>query len=277
MKVLFTDHDMLDVTLEQRIFEEAGIELAIAQCRTEDDVIRAGRGCSALLIQYAPITGHVLEALPQVRLCSRIGAGSVVHSHTVMHGIRAGAKCEIGPFARLRPGAALADRVKAGNFVEIKNSAIAPGSKVNHLTYVGDATIGEGSNIGASSVFVNFDGVNKHHTTIGSHVRTGSDNTFVAPVTVGDGAYTGAGSVIRNDVPPGALAVSAGSQRTIEGWVLRSRAGTPAAEAAAAALAETEHGLSPQARAERERARNHELPAPAGPGANDASTKDKDA
>ena len=104
-----------------------------------------------------------------------------------------------------------------------------------HLTYVGDASIGEMSNIGASSVFVNYDGVRKQRTVIGSHVRTGSDTMFIAPVRVGDGAYTGAGTVLREDVPPGALAVSAGRQRTIEGWVTKNRAGTPAAEAAARA------------------------------------------
>ena len=95
-----------------------------------------------------------------------------------------------------------------------------------HLTYVGDADIGEHSNIGASSVFVNYDGETKRRTTIGSHVRTGSDTMFVAPVTVGDGAYTGAGTVVREDVPPGALAVSAGPQRNIEGWVERKRPGS---------------------------------------------------
>ena len=104
-----------------------------------------------------------------------------------------------------------------------------------HLTYVGDADIGEHSNIGASSVFVNYDGETKRRTTIGSHVRTGSDTMFVAPVTVGDGAYTGAGTVVREDVPPGALAVSAGPQRNIEGWVVRKRPGSAAASAAAAA------------------------------------------
>jgi bifunctional UDP-N-acetylglucosamine pyrophosphorylase / glucosamine-1-phosphate N-acetyltransferase len=124
-----------------------------------------------------------------------------------------------------------------GAFVEAKNADIGEGSKVPHLTYVGDATIGEHSNIGAASVFVNYDGIRKHRTTIGSHCRTGSDNMFVAPVEVGDGAYTGAGSVIRSDVPPGALAVSGGPQRNIEGWVLRNRAGTAAAEAAERALA----------------------------------------
>jgi bifunctional UDP-N-acetylglucosamine pyrophosphorylase/glucosamine-1-phosphate N-acetyltransferase len=102
---------------------------------------------------------------------------------------------------------------------------------------VGDATVGEHSNIGASSVFVNYDGVRKQRTVVGSHVRTGSDNTFVAPLRIGDGAYTGAGTVVREDVPPGALAVSAGTQRTIEGWVEKKRSGTPAAEAAARAQA----------------------------------------
>jgi bifunctional UDP-N-acetylglucosamine pyrophosphorylase/glucosamine-1-phosphate N-acetyltransferase len=125
---------------------------------------------------------------------------------------------------------------KVGTFVEVKNSEIGTGSKVPHLSYVGDATIGEYSNIGAASVFVNYDGVAKHRTVVGSHVRTGSDNMFVAPMTVGDGAYSGAGTVLRADVPPGALAVSAGAQRNIEEWVLHRRPGTPAAEAARKAL-----------------------------------------
>nr|WP_296774105.1 bifunctional UDP-N-acetylglucosamine diphosphorylase/glucosamine-1-phosphate N-acetyltransferase GlmU [Rhodococcus sp. (in: high G+C Gram-positive bacteria)] len=143
----------------------------------------------------------------------------------------------VGPFAYLRPGSEIGTSAKVGTFVETKNSTIGNHSKVPHLTYVGDATIGEHSNIGASSVFVNYDGVNKSRTVVGSHVRTGSDNMFVAPVSVGDGAYTGAGTVLRNDVPPGTLAVSAGSQRNIEGWVEKKRPGTAAAEAAARALA----------------------------------------
>ncbi len=179
---------------------------------------------------------------------------TVVRTHG--SGATIGAGATVGPFAYLRPGTVLGDDGKIGTFVETKNARIGTGSKVPHLSYVGDATIGEQTNIGAASVFVNYDGVNKHHTTIGSFARTGSDNMFVAPVTVGDGAYTGAGSVIRRDVPPGALAVSAGSQRNIEGWVTRSRAGTPAADAAARALAgrPDADGLSPQARAERARA-----------------------
>ncbi len=129
----------------------------------------------------------------------------------------------------------LGERGKIGTFVETKNAVIGTGSKVPHLSYVGDAEIGEHSNIGAASVFVNYDGVNKSRTTIGNHCRTGSDNMFVAPVRVGDGAYTGAGAVIRHDVPPGALSFSAAQQTTVEGWVERRRPGTGSAEAAARA------------------------------------------
>jgi bifunctional UDP-N-acetylglucosamine pyrophosphorylase/glucosamine-1-phosphate N-acetyltransferase len=142
---------------------------------------------------------------------------------------------DVGPFAYLRPGTTLGAEGKLGAFVETKNSTLGAGTKVPHLTYVGDADIGEHSNIGASSVFVNYDGETKRRTTVGSHVRTGSDTMFVAPVTVGDGAYTGAGTVLRDDVPPGALAVSAGPQRNIEGWVARKRPGSAAAAAAAKA------------------------------------------
>jgi bifunctional UDP-N-acetylglucosamine pyrophosphorylase / glucosamine-1-phosphate N-acetyltransferase len=181
-----------------------------------------------------------------------VGPGATVsRTHGSLAVIGAGAS--VGPFAYLRPGTELGEDGKIGTFVETKNAQIGRGSKVPHLSYVGDATIGEHTNIGAASVTVNYDGVNKHRTVIGSHARTGADNMFVAPVTVGDGAYTGAGTVVRRDVPAGALGVSAGSQRNIEGWVERSRAGTPAAEAAAAARGEQiDDGLSPQARYERE-------------------------
>ncbi len=144
----------------------------------------------------------------------------------------------VGPFTYLRPGTVLGDVGKLGAFVETKNATLGTGTKVPHLTYVGDADIGEHTNIGASSVFVNYDGETKRRTTIGSHVRTGSDTMFVAPVTIGDGAYTGAGTVVRDDVPPGALAVSAGPQRNIEGWVERKRPGSAAADAARRASAE---------------------------------------
>jgi bifunctional UDP-N-acetylglucosamine pyrophosphorylase/glucosamine-1-phosphate N-acetyltransferase len=168
-----------------------------------------------------------------------VGANAtVVRTHG--HGATIGDHASVGPFAYLRPGTQLGKKGKIGTFVETKKAQIGAGSKVPHLTYVGDATIGEHSNIGASSVFVNYDGVNKHHTFIGSHARTGSDNTFVAPISVGDGAYTGAGTVVRRDVPPGSLAVSGGPQRNFEGWVLNRRAGTPSAEAAERALAENQ-------------------------------------
>jgi bifunctional UDP-N-acetylglucosamine pyrophosphorylase/glucosamine-1-phosphate N-acetyltransferase len=150
----------------------------------------------------------------------------------------------VGPFTFLRPGTVLGADGKLGAFVETKNATIGGGSKVPHLTYVGDADIGEHSNIGASSVFVNYDGTTKRRTTIGSHVRTGSDTMFVAPVTIGDGAYTGAGTVVRDDVPPGALAVSAGPQRNIEDWVQRKRPGTAAAEAAIKAAEKAAESVS---------------------------------
>ncbi|MDF9877562.1 bifunctional UDP-N-acetylglucosamine diphosphorylase/glucosamine-1-phosphate N-acetyltransferase GlmU [Cellulosimicrobium cellulans] len=167
---------------------------------------------------------------------TEVGAGATV---TRTHGSLAvlGAGTSVGPFAYLRPGTVLGAKGKIGTFVETKNAEIGQGSKIPHLSYVGDATIGEHTNIGAASVTVNYDGVHKHRTVIGSHARTGADNMFVAPVTVGDGAYTAAGSVIRRDVPAGALGVSGGPQRNIEGWVERRRPGTPAAEAAAAARA----------------------------------------
>jgi bifunctional UDP-N-acetylglucosamine pyrophosphorylase / glucosamine-1-phosphate N-acetyltransferase len=167
-------------------------------------------------------------------LDTEVGAGaSVVRAHCQLAVI--GPDVSVGPFAYLRPGTRLAAGAKVGTFVETKNADIGEGSKVPHLSYVGDATIGQGTNIGAATVFVNYDGVAKHHTTIGSHARTGADNMFVAPVTIGDGAYTAAGSVITTDVPPGAMAVARAPQRNVAGWVRRRRPGTPAAEAAAAA------------------------------------------
>ncbi|MBI9114670.1 bifunctional UDP-N-acetylglucosamine diphosphorylase/glucosamine-1-phosphate N-acetyltransferase GlmU [Sanguibacter sp. YZGR15] len=175
----------------------------------------------------------------------------------------------VGPFAYLRPGTVLGTAGKIGTFVETKNATIGDGSKVPHLSYVGDATIGEHTNIGAATIFVNYDGVKKHRSTVGSFSRTGADNLFVAPVHLGDGVYTAAGSVIRNDVPSGALAVSAGTQRNIEGWVERRRPGTDAAHAAERMRLETQGDastLGAQARAERALA-DHQatLPVPSPP------------
>ena len=166
-----------------------------------------------------------------------VGTGATV---VRTHGSDAviGAEASVGPFAYLRPGTELGEGGKIGTFVEVKNSIIGAGAKVPHLSYVGDADIGEGANIGAGTIFANYDGVHKNRSTIGRHAKTSSNNTFVAPVTVGDGAFTGAGATIREDVPPGALAVSAGAQRNIEGWVSAKRPGTPSDLAAGEAEAE---------------------------------------
>ncbi|MFF3504140.1 bifunctional UDP-N-acetylglucosamine diphosphorylase/glucosamine-1-phosphate N-acetyltransferase GlmU [Streptomyces sp. NPDC003247] len=178
--------------------------------------------------------GEGAEVGPNSRLKdTSVGAGARV-DNTVADGARVGAQASVGPYAYLRPGTRLGLKAKVGTYVETKNASIGEGTKVPHLSYVGDATIGEYTNIGAASVFVNYDGQDKHHTTVGSHCRTGSDNMFVAPVTVGDGAYTAAGSVITKDVPPGSLAVARGQQRNIEGWVARKRPGSAAAKAAEA-------------------------------------------
>lgn len=147
-----------------------------------------------------------------------------------------GESATVGPWAYLRPGTVLGPETKMGTFTEMKKATVGRGTKVPHLTYVGDATIGEYSNIGAASVFVNYDGVNKHHTTIGSHVRMGSDTMYVAPVNVGDGVYSGAGTVIRRDVPAGALTYSDAPQRIVDEWVLEHRPNTDAANAAEEAL-----------------------------------------
>jgi bifunctional UDP-N-acetylglucosamine pyrophosphorylase/glucosamine-1-phosphate N-acetyltransferase len=146
---------------------------------------------------------------------------SVVRTHAEQSVIGAGAT--VGPFTYLRPRTVLGKGAKAGAYVEIKASEVGDGSKVPHLSYVGDATIGAGSNIGAATVFVNYDGRDKHRTTVGDGVRVGSDTMLVAPVTIGDGAYTAAGSVITDDVPAGALGVGRAKQRNIEGWVARRR------------------------------------------------------
>tara|TARA_R110002124_G_scaffold182039_3_gene349488 strand:- start:502 stop:1938 length:1437 start_codon:yes stop_codon:yes gene_type:complete len=146
-----------------------------------------------------------------------------------------GANASVGPFAYLRPNTRLGVSGKIGTFVETKNSSIGEGSKVPHLSYIGDTEVGEQSNVGAGTITANYDGVNKNRTVVGSHVRSGSHNVFVAPVRIGDGAYTGAGSVIRKDVPAGSLGINVAPQRNISGWVETNRAGTAAAQAAAAA------------------------------------------
>jgi bifunctional UDP-N-acetylglucosamine pyrophosphorylase / glucosamine-1-phosphate N-acetyltransferase len=206
-----------DVVLERDVTILPGVQLLGATAIAEDAVV--GPDCTLTDVE--------------------VGAGAtVVRTHGQLAVIGAGAT--VGPFSYLRPGTELGAGGKIGGFVETKNAIIGDGAKVPHLSYVGDAEIGEGSNIGAGTIFANYDGVEKHHTRIGRRVRTASNNTFVAPVEIGDGAATGAGTVVRRDVPPGALAVSSGPQRHLEGWTLRKRPGTPMAEAAEAALAQAE-------------------------------------
>ena len=160
---------------------------------------------------------------PNTRLVdTTVEAGATV-TYTVALSARIGPDAQVGPFTYLRPQAELAERAKAGAFVEVKQSVVGPGSKVPHLSYIGNTVIGTGTNIGAATVTVNYDGRRKHQTTIGDRVRIGADTMLVAPVKVGDDAYTGAGSVITSDVPAGALALERNEQRTIEGYAERRR------------------------------------------------------
>ena len=157
---------------------------------------------------------------------ARIGDGvSVVHSHLVSCELREGAT--VGPFAYLRPDALLRERAKVGTFVEVKNADIGEGAKVPHLSYVGDAQIGERTNLGAGTITANYDGVAKHRTTIGARVHGGVHTSFVAPVSVGDDAWTAAGSVVTADVPEGALAVARARQRNVERYAERRRVVDP--------------------------------------------------
>ncbi len=165
---------------------------------------------------------------------TEVGEGATV-KRTDATGAVIGAHATVGPFTYLRPGTVLGEDGKIGAFYETKNVTVGRGSKLSHLGYAGDAEIGEHTNIGCGNITANYDGVEKHRTTIGSHVRTGSNTVFTAPVTVGDGAYTGAGAVVREDVPAGALALNRVEQRTIDGWVVAKRPGTGSAEAAQAA------------------------------------------
>jgi bifunctional UDP-N-acetylglucosamine pyrophosphorylase/glucosamine-1-phosphate N-acetyltransferase len=203
-----------------------------------------------------------VEVLPgtQIKGATVIAAGAVIGPDTTLVdceiGERAvvkrtdatlaviGAGANVGPFAYLRPGAELGADGKIGTFVEVKNSRIGAGTKVPHLSYIGDAEVGEASNVGAGTIIANYDGVNKHRTSVGSHVRTGAHNVFVAPVRISDGVYTGAGTVVRKDVPAGALAISVAPQRNIVGWVEKNRPGTAAAAAAAKATTSQENTAS---------------------------------
>jgi bifunctional UDP-N-acetylglucosamine pyrophosphorylase/glucosamine-1-phosphate N-acetyltransferase len=161
--------------------------------------------------------GVVVESNNVVR-DSQIGAGTVLHSNCHIEGAATGNNCEIGPFSRMRPGAELANNVKVGNFVEIKKSTVADGSKINHLTYIGDAEVGTGVNVGAGTITCNYDGANKHKTTIGDDVFIGSGVNLVAPIEIGKGATIGAGSTITKPAPEGELTLERSKQLSVAGW-----------------------------------------------------------
>jgi bifunctional UDP-N-acetylglucosamine pyrophosphorylase/glucosamine-1-phosphate N-acetyltransferase len=175
-------------------------------------------------------TGAVVG--PDTTLIDTVVAAGAVVLRTHAMGAEIGPDATVGPFSYLRPGTRLGRKSKIGGFVEAKNAELGAGAKVPHLTYVGDATIGPKANIGAGTIFANYDGVNKHHTTVGEAAFVGSDTVLIAPVEIGPGAYVAAGSAIGKDVPAGELGVTRAQQRNIEGWVARKRPGTVSAEAA---------------------------------------------
>ena len=196
-------------------------------------------------VEVAPET--IIEPFVQLLGKTRIGAGCHIRSYSVIENctlgenvlirqsciladssVESGAK--IGPFAHLRPGSEIGEDAHVGNFVETKKARLGKGAKANHLTYLGDTEIGDATNIGAGVITCNYDGVNKHRTTIGKGVFVGSDSTLVAPVTIGDGAYIGAASCITRDTPEGALAVGRARQMIKEGWAAARRARSSKAE-----------------------------------------------
>jgi bifunctional UDP-N-acetylglucosamine pyrophosphorylase/glucosamine-1-phosphate N-acetyltransferase len=171
-----------------------------------------------------------------------VGEGTHLKAYSVLEQTSVGPACHIGPFARLRPGTELAEGVHIGNFVETKKARIGKGSKASHLSYLGNARIGAGVNVGAGTITCNYDGVSKHETVLGDGVFIGSDTQLVAPVTVGEGAYVGAGTTVTKDVPPQSLAVSRTPQTVKEGWAERKRARQQAARASGPAKGGTPEG-----------------------------------
>ena len=183
-------------------------------------------------LQGATVIGAGAKIGPGCLLEDTVVGEDAVVLHAVCRQAEIGPRATVGPFAYLRPGASIAEDAHIGTYVELKKASIGPGAKVPHLTYVGDATIGAGANIGAGTIFANYDGAAKNHTTVGQHAFIGSNTVLVAPVTIGDGAYTAAGSAITDGVPSGDLGVARGRQHNSDGWVIRNREETRSAEAA---------------------------------------------
>jgi len=187
----------------------AGVSIVDPQATAIDVDVQIGRDTT-------------IEPFTTIRGATQIGEGCVVrHSYLIDCVLEDGVT--VGPFAYLRPGTILREGAKAGTFVEVKNSDVGPGAKIPHLSYIGDADVGEGTNLGASTITANYDGRDKHRTSIGKHVRSSVHVSFVAPVSIGDDAYTGAGSVIHEDVPPGALGIARARQTNKEGYADKRR------------------------------------------------------
>jgi bifunctional UDP-N-acetylglucosamine pyrophosphorylase/glucosamine-1-phosphate N-acetyltransferase len=223
-------NDKVQLAAAERSFQRAAAEDLMRQGVTVADPARLdvrGRVTvgTDVFLDVGVILGGDVHLGDRVRIgpnCmisdSTLAADTVVHAHSVIDGARTGTACELGPFARLRPGTELAEHIKVGNFVEVKNSRISKGTKANHLTYIGDATIGAGVNVGAGTITCNYDGAQKHRTTIGDDASIGAGVMLVAPVDIGAGATIGAGSTITKDVPSGTLSVARARQTAVEGW-----------------------------------------------------------
>jgi bifunctional UDP-N-acetylglucosamine pyrophosphorylase / glucosamine-1-phosphate N-acetyltransferase len=185
-----------------------------------------------VLLRGTTRVGRDAHVGPNCRLVDTVVGEAATVTDTTAYGAQIGPEATVGPYTYLRPGTVLGRKARAGGFVEMKNAVVGEGAKVPHLSYVGDADIGAGANIGAGTIFANYDGVAKHHTDIGAHVFVGSNSVLVAPVEIADGSYVAAGSAVISRVEPGELAVARGKQRNIAGWVARRRAGTRTADAA---------------------------------------------
>jgi bifunctional UDP-N-acetylglucosamine pyrophosphorylase / glucosamine-1-phosphate N-acetyltransferase len=183
-------------------------------------------------LRGATVIGEGAKIGPGCLLEDTIVGEDAVVLHAVCRQGEIGPRATVGPFAYLRPGVSIAEDAHIGAYVELKKASVGPGAKVPHLSYVGDATVGAGANVGAGTIFANYDGVAKNHTTVGEHAFIGSNTVLVAPVTVGDGAYTAAGSTITDGVPAGDLGVARGRQHNSDGWVVRNRGETRSADAA---------------------------------------------
>ena len=215
----------LEAALRQRrarALAEAGVRLADPARFDQRGQVEVGRDVEIdvdVILEGTVRLGDNVQIGPFCRLRDvDLGAGTRIKSHCDLEGVLTGADCSIGPYARLRPGSELADGVHVGNFVETKKARIGAGSKANHLSYLGDAEIGAGVNIGAGTITCNYDGVNKHVTVIADGAFIGSNTALVAPVEVGRNATIGAGSVITHDAPEGELTVERSQQRTLKGW-----------------------------------------------------------